>query len=115
MNNPIAIFQPSFDISVAAAELAPSSHSIETRREVSVPTVRVRKFLSGNWDENSGGSLMRKSELNSVTRVSPRSQQKHPQYNYSTQLCALSSPFLPSFRGLSQESQTSKSYISVGL
>ena len=43
---------------------------------MAVHTVRVRKFPSGNWDENSAGSLMRKSELNSVTRVSPRAQQK---------------------------------------
>ena len=47
---------------------------------MAVHTVRVRKFPSGNWDENSAGSLMRKSELNSVTRVSPRAQQKLPNY-----------------------------------
>ena len=47
---------------------------------MAVHTVRVRKFSSGNWDENSAGSLMRKSELNSVTRVSPRAQQKLPNY-----------------------------------
>ena len=67
--------------------------------EVAVHTVRVRKFPSGNWDENSAGSLMRKSELNSVTRVSPRAQQKLP--SYGIEACALTS--------------RSYTYISVGL
>ena len=71
--------------------------------------MRVRKFLSGNGDENSGGSLMRKSELNSVTRVSPRfAQQKGTYYSYSTLPPLLRLP-------LPRSAQTSKSYISVGL
>ena len=56
---------------------------------MAVLTVRVRKFPSGNWDENSAGSLMRKSELNSVTRVSPRAQQKLPNYGKPAAPCAL--------------------------
>ena len=54
---------------------------------MAVHTVRVRKFPSGNWDENSAGSLMRKSELNSVTRVSPRAQQKLPNYGKPAAPC----------------------------
>ena len=53
--------------------------------------MRVRKFLSGNGDENSGGSLMRKSELNSVTRFSPLSRRNKSTYT-NTQLCHAPSP-----------------------